>query len=354
MRHILIAGNNHNFKVTETASCGHVLMRGLSQNFKVSLSTSLLKTFKLSAGVDAILALSPTGVGYAGYLSARFRKKKFFIRIDDDYAWRASIEGGKTYLLVGDFQKSKKSGRMGALHKRQVQLCARAELVIVPSKFMSAIVCGWGINKEKIKIINDAVESREVSETKEEARRKIGISGNLLLSAGSLVSWNGFRMLVKIMPQLTGINQFLRLVIVGDGPEYKTLKAMIKNTSLDKKIYLVRQKNQEELAWFFAAADIFIFNSGHAPFPHNTIKAMACGIPVITTAVGANSEIIRQGENGFMVKYNDEFNLIEAIKTVWQMPELRERFIEEGKKTAARFNQERMIEETIQAISYKL
>jgi len=67
---------------------------------------------------------------------------------------------------------------------------------------------------------------------------------------------------------------------------------------------------------------------------------------VITTAVGGNKEIICQGENGFMVKYNDEFNLTEAVKTLWKMPELREQFAEEGKKTARLFSADNMLKET--------
>jgi glycosyltransferase involved in cell wall biosynthesis len=154
-------------------------------------------------------------------------------------------------------------------------------------------------------------------------------------------------MLVKIMPRLFEINQFFRLVIIGDGPERKTLESIVKNMHLENKVYLVGKKSKEELALFSAAADIFVLNTAYEGFSHQILEAMAAGMPVITTAVGGNREVVRQGENGFMVKYNDEFNLIEAIKTVWQTPELRERFVEEGKKTAAHFNVDKMCQETI-------
>ncbi|MBI2062816.1 MAG: glycosyltransferase family 4 protein [Candidatus Yanofskybacteria bacterium] len=351
---ILITGDNYGSKVNDPFSYGRVLAQELSKNLKVYLSGSFLKMLKIAADVDAVFALSPLGSGYSGYISAGFRKKKFFIKIDDDYAWRAAIESGKTYFLASDFQKSKKTSRIAALHKRQIRLCHKAELVIVPSKFMSDVVHSWGIEQEKIKTISDPVNFSAVPISKEEARKKVAIPGNLLVSVGSLVPWNGFRMLIKLMPQISTINQFFRLIIIGDGPEYKTLKTMIKNMGLDKKVSLVGHKNQEELDLFLAASDMFVLNSGHEPFPNNVIKAMACGTPVITTAVGANTEIIKQGENGFMVRYNDEFNLIEAIKTVWQMPELRERFTEEGKKTAESFSLDKTIKETAKVINSKL
>lgn len=351
MQGILMAGDNCIIGEDGASSYARVLAHALSRDFKVCLSSGFLRAVRLAGDVDTVFALSPVGGGYDGYLSARLRKKRFLIRIDDDYAWRAAIDNGSTYLLAGDFQKAEKNGQIAALHKRQVRLCTEAELVIVPSEFMSEIVYGWGVNRGKIKVISDAVELPDIQATKEEARKRIGIAGNLLISVGPLVPWKGFRMLIKIVPQLIGINQFFRLVIVGDGPERKTLKTMIQNTGLDKKVYLIGQKNKEELAWLLAASDTFILNSGHEPFPLAAIEAMSAGIPVITTAVGASPELIRQGENGFMVKYNDEFNLVEAIKTVWQNPELRERFIGEGKKTAAEFSTEKMISETVAALN---
>jgi len=96
-----------------------------------------------------------------------------------------------------------------------------------------------------------------------------------------------------------------------------------------------------------AAADIFVLNTGYEGFSHQLLEAMLAGVPVVTTRAGGNRELINQGENGFMVNYNDEFNLFEAIKTLWQMPALCEKFSLAGKQTAERFGVTRMLEETV-------
>ncbi|MEK7121162.1 MAG: glycosyltransferase family 4 protein, partial [Patescibacteria group bacterium] len=163
--------------------------------------------------------------------------------------------------------------------------------------------------------------------------------------------WKGFRMLIKIMPRLSEISQLFRLVIVGDGPDKKMLESMVKNLGLERKVYLVGRKSQAELAIYMAAADMFVLNSGYEGFSHQILEAMMAGIPVIATAVGGNKEVIRQGENGFMVKYQDEFNLVEAIKSLWQNPELREEFKKEGKKTAEQFSSEKMFNQTIKVLT---
>jgi len=141
------------------------------------------------------------------------------------------------------------------------------------------------------------------------------------------------------------------LVIVGDGPDKKMLESMIKNLGLERKVFLVGKKSQSELAAYLAAADMFVLNTGYEGFSHQILEAMTAGAPIITTAVGGNREIIRQGENGFMVKYNDEFNLIEAVKSLWQDSELKAEFVENGKKTVEKFSLEKMLSETIKFLT---
>ncbi len=311
----------------------------------------LMKTFSESKDADVVFSLNATSAGLPALWAAKFRKKKFFVKIVGDYAWETAVNKGKTFLLIDDFQKSGKHGRIATLHKTQVKVCRGADGVIVPSNYLADMVKNWGIPEEKIKVIYNGVDFKPLEISKEEARKKVGIAGNIILSIGRLVPWKGFKMLIKIMPRLFEINQFFRLVLVGDGPEKKTLESIVKNMHLENKVYLAGKKSKEELALFSAAADIFVLNTAYEGFSHQILEAMAVGMPVITTAVGGNREVIRQGENGFMVKYNDEFNIVEAIKTVWQTEELRTRFIEEGRKTAENFSSEKMIEGTIKFLT---
>lgn len=297
-----------------------------------------LKTWSAAARTDAIYSLSPLGTGVASAVVAKWRKKKFFVRVAGDRAWEDAVVRGKTRLLIGDFQKLQDRGFK---HRMQVWVCKKASTVIVPSQYLANLVAGWGIEREKIKIVHNAVNPVEAL-----PRQSVGIPGKIILSVGRLVPWKGFRLLIKLMPQFLEINPFFRLVIVGDGPDRKLLETMMKNLKLQNKVFLVGKKSSTELAQYLVAADLFILNTGYEGFSHQIVEAMSHGVPVITTSVGGNREVIRQGENGFMVKYNDEFNIIEAVKTLWQSPELRAKFIEEGRATAAQFSVERMIKET--------
>lgn len=311
----------------------------------------LLKLIRLASKADFIYALNVVSAGVPARIAARMAKKEFAVRIVGDAAWEMAANSSRTSMLINDFQEETKTGRVGTLHNQQIKTCQAAKLIIVPSKFLSSIVKDWGIAEEKIKVVYNGVEPIEVSISKEEAKKRTGIIGNIILSAGRLVPWKGFKMLIKIMPKLLEINQFFRLVIVGDGPEMKNLKSMVLNMGLDRKVLLVGKKNRNQLIEYLAASEMFLLNTGYEGFSHQIVEAMAAGLPVITTPIGGNREIMKQGENGFMVKYNDEFNLVEAVRTLWSNPELREEFIQAGKQTASLYTLDRMYQETIKVLN---
>ncbi len=295
---------------------------------------------------DGILCLNAATAGYTSGVAAGILKKPFIVRIAGDAAWEIAAQTGKTYLLIDDFQKSERRGRIGRLHRMQVWTCRRANAVIVPSEYLAGLVAGWDVPTEKINVIYNGVDLPLVSLTKEEARRGLGIQGNVILTVGRMVPWKGFRMLIKMMPQLLQINQFFRLVIVGDGPDMAMLKTVARTLGLERKVLFSGRVDATTLARYLAAADMFVLNTGYEGFSHQVLEAMQAGVPVVTTQVGGNREVIVQGENGLMVRYNDEFNLLEAIKTVWREAELRERMIANGRHTVAAFSIEKMYERT--------
>lgn len=304
------------------------------------------KIFLASKKSDLVYSLSTINGGVASLIGAKVFRKKFYMRVAGDYAWQVAMEKHTTELMIDEFQMGKKTGWPRFLSWLQRFLCKKADMVVVPSEYLAGIVQGWGVALDKIKVIYNAIELEPVDMSKEEARNKIGIHGNIIISIGRLAPWKGFKMLIKIMPKLLDISQFFRLVIIGEGPDRKNMEAMVKNLGLEKKVYILGRKFHSDLSLYMAASDMLILNSGYEGFSHQILEAMACGVPVIASAVMGNRELIHQGQNGFMVKYNDEFNLIEAIKTLHNDQELKDQFIREGRKTAEFFSVDKMINET--------
>jgi glycosyltransferase involved in cell wall biosynthesis len=299
---------------------------------------------------DGVLLLNAGTAGVPATVAARIWKRPTIVRIVGDYAWEIAVQTGKTFLMIDDFQKSAKTGRIARLDRMQKWVARHAHAIIVPSEYLGDLVARWGITKEKIHVIYNGVDLPKSGLAKEEARKQIGVAGNIIVSCGRLAPWKGFRMLIKIMPQLLQVNQFVRLVIVGDGGDMPMLTSVVRNLGLERKVFLVGRKSHQELATYLAAADMFVLNTGYEGFSHQVLEAMVAGIPVITTSVGGNREVIMQGQNGLMVRYNDEFNLVEAIKTVWRQPELTEQLVANGYHTVAAFSVEKMFAQSVELL----
>lgn len=296
---------------------------------------------------DGILALNAATAGFTSAVAARLASKPLIVRVVGDYAWEIAVQTGRTFLMTDDFQKSPKRGRVRRLDRMQKWVCRRAAAVIVPSEYLAELVAGWGVSRDRLHVIYNGVDLPRVNMSKEDARRAIGIAGNIILSCGRLVPWKGFRMLIKLMPQLLQVNQFFRLVIVGDGPDLAMLRSVVSNLGLERKVYVVGRKTPQELAVYLAAADVFVLNTGYEGFSHQVLEAMTAGVPVVTTSVGGNREVIVQGENGLMVRYNDEFNLVQAIRTLAKQDDLRVHVVENAKHTVAAFSAEKMLSQTV-------
>jgi glycosyltransferase involved in cell wall biosynthesis len=114
---------------------------------------------------------------------------------------------------------------------------------------------------------------------------------------------------------------------------------------------LIDRLPHREFLEYFKASKIFVLNSGYEGFSHLLLEAMAIGLPIITTNVCGNPEIIKDGYNGLLVEYNNKTQFKEAILRVWKNKDLQNKFSENGEKTVLEFSLERMLNETIKILT---
>src|SRR3989338_5658450 len=142
------------------------------------------KALSLAKKSDVVFSLNAVSAGIPAMYAAKMTKKKFFVKIVGDAAWEKAINSGKTQLLINDFQGSKKTGLIKTLHNLQCRVSKNADGVIVPSEYLAGIVHGWGVSGDKIKVIYNGVNFKGSDISKEDAKKKIGIYGDIILSSG--------------------------------------------------------------------------------------------------------------------------------------------------------------------------
>ncbi|MBU4284993.1 glycosyltransferase family 4 protein [Patescibacteria group bacterium] len=304
--------DNENFKI----------VRILRKNKLFRYLLYFWNLLKLARNCDVIYAQGPLAAGLPTMWVSKILRKKFVIKVVGDYAWEQGVNQFGVKELIEEFQNKKYNSRIERIRRIQKKVCKSADKIIVPSEFLKKIVKGWGINENKIKVIYNAFSGIENWKSEIE---NLNLDGDIIISAGRPEPWKGFDTLDEIMSDLLKENPKFKLVIA---------------TKL----------SHNELMAYFKTSMIFVLNSGYEGFSHILLEAMACELPVITTNVCGNPEIVRNSYNGLLVEYNNKEQIKNAILRLWKDENLRRKFIENGKKTLEKFKLEIILEETLNVL----
>jgi len=329
---------NDSFRVVRVARKNFLLFRYLVYFWNL---------FKLAKKCDTVYAQGPLGAGLPALVVTKILGKKFIVKIVGDYAWEQGVNQFGVKNLIEEFQIKKYDSKTERIRKIQKFVVRRADRVITPSEFLKKIVKGWGVQEEKIFVVyNAGPEIKQIADT----IPKTGLEGDILTSAARLEPWKGMIALVEIMPELLQKNPNFRLLIAGDGPLTESLRSVVKSLKIEDKVILAGRVPHDELMSYFKSSMIFILNTAYEGLPHIVLEAMACGLPVVTTDVCGNPEVVKDNYNGLLVEYNDKEQLKNAIMKIWENRNLREEFIENGKEVLKKFTREEMISKTLAAL----
>jgi glycosyltransferase involved in cell wall biosynthesis len=205
-------------------------------------------------------------------------------------------------------------------------------------------------DREKIRLIHHGVDLRgfqPLSEsTKEHEETRGGVNNShlsapswplvdqeekppLILSVGRLVEKKGFPDLLVACARLKERGKRFRLAIYGEGPLRDELLALIERHGLHGFVDLPGAIAQRDLIPVFRRADIFAL----APFvtedgdrdgvPNVLVEAMACGLPVVSTAVSGIPELVVPDSNGLLVAPHDPDALANALAALLDDPARR-------------------------------
>lgn len=105
----------------------------------------------------------------------------------------------------------------------------------------------------------------------------------------------------------------------------------IRERNLNNIVEYIGPKYGEEKSDILNSSDIFAFPSTDECFPLVILEAMASGLPIVTTNVGAIPEIVEEGKTGFIVPPGDARSLAEKLGTLIEHSGLRAQFGRHGR-----------------------
>jgi glycosyltransferase involved in cell wall biosynthesis len=144
-----------------------------------------------------------------------------------------------------------------------------------------------------------------------------------LLSVGRLIPSKRLDRFVGLLARLRSEAKCEVIgAIVGDGPLLGALKAQAAALRLPSSVLEFRG-SIAEMAPIYREGDVLVMTSEAEGTPNVLLEAMASALPVVSTAVGGVSEIIRHGRNGFLVGAYDESRVCAVVERLVQEPALR-------------------------------
>jgi teichuronic acid biosynthesis glycosyltransferase TuaC len=229
----------------------------------------------------------------------------------------------------------------GTINPRYQVACFRGRLsdalrhaaaVISVSKAMAEIAVELGADSSRVHVIPNGVDADRFNIVPQaEARRRLGLPRDvrLLVSVASLNHEKGHE---DVIEALTRLPLQVRLAIIGssvDGGAYMLkLKRLAAACGLSERLIFAGQQSPETVANYFNAADVSVLASHREGCPNVVLESLACGTPIVATAVGAVPDLVEQGKNGLIVPIKNPKALSEALAaslaTSWSREVLRQ------------------------------
>ncbi len=150
---------------------------------------------------------------------------------------------------------------------------------------------------------------------RDDVKRELGIhTPYLILFVGQLIPRKGVLTLLDAFREIAELRNDVSLMLVGKGPLREELLARRTAFGLQERVFIQDFAAQSVLPKYYALADVFVLPSAYDTFGVVISEAMACGLPIVATyTVGATSNIVQDGVNGFIVPPQQPKPLAEAL-----------------------------------------
>jgi len=217
-----------------------------------------------------------------------------------------------------------KEVKLGKLFLRWIR---NVDIIISVCKKASLEILNNGFSKDSLVEIPNGVDINRFS--KSSLQKKGGIRNITYIGRLDSYKWIGY--LFNGFKDLLSEVDNVRLTIIGNGPDETILKNMAKDLAIQDSVTF--KGRQEDIVSELYNTDIFVLPSLSEGMSNVILEAMACGLPVVATSAGGNSDLIRDRCNGIVIPPRDPIRLSAALLELLEDGELAQRLGKEARKT---------------------
>ena len=227
-------------------------------------------------------------------------------------AWKTARAARAPLILTPFLHLATPGDKVNKAYTRphQARLLRESDCVVVQTKLEADAVAGWGIARSRILVLGMAVDHESVTGgSKFSLRDRLGIPRHRR-TIGHLATLDpnkGTNDLVRAVAKLneTRAAEPIHLLLAGpSSPEFETFAATLPKDA-SRWLTKLGALPLEQRAEFFAAIDAFAMPSRTDSYGIVFLEAWANSLPVVGADAGGVSEVIRDGENGYLVPFGD-------------------------------------------------
>lgn len=326
-------------------------------------SDTLLKKYERYGKVD-VYRLAPVGSNQLKKWGLLFSSLPMFIRLRNQYdlifvsgyrimgltavlvgkllARRVVLKADSQGEMSGDFFQSGLR-KFGISHKTLLfrwflgfrnTILKKADAF---SAISSEIASEWtasGIPSEKVHLIPNSVDTSRFmpveSSQKDLLRKKLNLPQNATIAiyTGRLVSYKGLPLLLKVWAEIRHKHENILLILAGTGGLdihncEDELREYVKVNGFENQVVFTGAV--QNVPEYLQASDLFVFPTENDAFPSSIVEAMACGLPVVSTPVGAIKTIITDGKTGLLIQPGNAEQLYQALDIILSNDEMASR-----------------------------
>lgn len=209
---------------------------------------------------------------------------------------------------------------------RWLYAAATMEIVVTGEALKAQLVRANGLDPARITSVRTGIDlARFRPLDRAVARKAHGVDGRPAVAIlATLRDWKGHDVLLDAWMLLRDRVPGWQLLIIGDGPRRAHLLSRVASLGLAADIRFTG--NQDDVPAWFACADIAVLPSwGDEGVPQSLMQAAACGLPAVSTTIGAIGEAVRDGETGLLIPPKDVPALADALLQLMTDEPLRTR-----------------------------
>lgn len=199
------------------------------------------------------------------------------------------------------------------LHLRtKIEHC---KFVVAVSSFGRSQLCRWSAfgDWEKIRVVRCGLPSNDLDQIVSP------VEDNLrLVCVGRLSEQKGQFLLVEAAKTLLDAGMRFELVLVGDGELRGDIERLIQAAGLQNCVRLIGWQTSQQVRDWLQKSRAFVLPSFAEGLPVSIMEAFAAGRPVVSTYIAGTPELVRPGENGWLVPAGSSEALAAALKEVLQ------------------------------------